>query len=218
MLQNRSNLLGIKTCVRAMEDWWFDTTRSVHTSGHLPPSTASQVVGEIRDSLHYGPVRAANARAALRELPIDDYSDYTFIDIGSGKGRVLFLAAEHPFRRVQGVEFATHLHEDALANIQRYSHWRQRCANIESINADAAEFEFPNENLVIYFANPFGPETMGRVLANLDQSLERNPRHVIVLLIWPERSHQVAHMRRMQVYKQTRRHHIYQTADPNLHN
>jgi SAM-dependent methyltransferase len=214
--KNRSNPLRIRTGIRAIEDWWFDTTRSVETSGHLPPPERSQVVGEISDSLTYSPVRAANARAALRELPLDDYSNFTFLDIGSGKGRVLFVAAEYPFRKVVGVEFATHIHELAVANIHRYNHWGQKCANIESINANAAEFEFPNENLVIYLANPFGPEVMGRMLANLDRSIERNPRHVIVLLLWPERSYHVSQVSRLEAYKQTRRHHIYQTADPIL--
>ena len=31
-----------------------------------------------------------------------DFSQFTFIDIGSGKGRALLLAAEYPFRRVVG--------------------------------------------------------------------------------------------------------------------
>ncbi len=207
---------NLKLRVRAVEDWWFDTTRSVQTSGVLPRSKPSEVVGELKDGRQYGPVRAANARTALRELPIKNYSDYTFIDIGSGKGRVLFVAAEQPFHKVQGVEFATSLHEEALANIQRYNHRGQRCSNIESINANAAEFEFPNENLVIYLFNPFGPEIMNPMLANLERSIAQHPRHVIILMLWPEESHLVARMPCMKIYKQTRRHHIYQTADPNL--
>jgi SAM-dependent methyltransferase len=214
--KNRSNPLHIRTTIRAIEDWWFDKTRSVETCAHLPQPEPNQVVGDLGDSLTYSPVRAANVRASLRDLPIRNYSDYTFIDIGSGKGRVLFVAAEFPFRKVIGVEFATHIHHHALANIQRFSHWGQRCASIESINANAMEFEFPNENLVLYLCNPFGPEIMGRMLANLSQSLERSPRHVIIILLWPERSHQISQMREMQPYKLTRRHHIYQTVNPNL--
>jgi hypothetical protein len=63
------------------------------------------------DSHIYAPVRAANAHAALRDLPIGDYAQYTFVDVGSGKGRMLFVAAEYRFRKVIGVEFATDLHE-----------------------------------------------------------------------------------------------------------
>jgi len=181
-------------------------------------------VGEIRDSHVHAPVRVANAHAALRDLPIGDshgtgsrgtdYSHYTFLDMGSGKGRMLFVAAEYPFRKVVGVEFAEDLQEQALDNIKRYKHSRRRCAEIESVLADAAEVGFPEGNLVVYLFNPFGPEVMGRMLANLERSLEGRPRHVIVLMLWPENAALVAGMPGMQVYRQTRRHHIYQNSIP----
>jgi SAM-dependent methyltransferase len=158
----------------------------------------------------------ANARAALRELPIENQSEYTFIDMGSGKGRMLFVAAEHPFRKVRGVEFVIDLHEQARDNIRRNNRRKQKCADIESIHADAAEFEFPNENLVLYLFNPFGPEVLSRIVANLEQSIERQPRHVIILLLYPKFSDMVARMGSMRVYKQARRHHIYQTVEPHL--
>jgi SAM-dependent methyltransferase len=215
--KNRSNPLRIRTTLRAIEDWWFDTTRSVETCAALPQPEPDQVVGELADSLTYSPVRANNVRESLRNLPTDNYSDYTFIDIGSGKGRVLFVAAEFPFRKVIGVEFAIHIHQQALQNIQRFSGWKRKCSTIESLNDNAAEFEFPNENLVIYLCNPFGPEIMARMLANLAQSLDRHPRHVIMILLWPERSLQVAEMRHMKPYQLNRRFHIYQSANPELH-
>src|SRR5215469_11495850 len=107
------NLSGVKNGIRAAEDWWFDATRSVKTTGYAQPVKTSRVVGEVRDSLMYTPVRAGNAREAIEDLPIDDFANYTFIDIGSGKGRMLFVAAEYPFEKVIGVEFAVDLHEIA---------------------------------------------------------------------------------------------------------
>jgi hypothetical protein len=215
LLKKVANRLDLKGRVRACEDWWFDTTRRVQTSGLVAVPPASKVVGEIRDSYVYGAVRVANAHAALRDLPVGgagsrDYSNYTFVDMGSGKGRMLFVAAEYPFRRVIGVEFSNVLHEEAVANIRRYRHRKQRCADIESVHADAAEFEFPDENLVIYMFNPFGPEVMGRMLANLERSIERHPRPVLVVMLWPEHSDLVRRMRGVRVYRETRRHHIFE--------
>jgi SAM-dependent methyltransferase len=214
----------VKERVRACEDWWFDTTRRVQTSGLVQrPRTAAQIVGEIRDSHMYGPVRVANAHAALRDLPLGgaqnggagggDYSRYTFIDMGSGKGRVLFVAAEYPFRKVIGVEFSNALHDDAVANLKRYKHPKRRCADIEPVHVDARDFEFPNDNLVIYLFNPFGPEVMERMLANLEKSLEKHPRHAIVVMLWPDHSDVVERMGIMRVYKKTRRHHIYEAGE-----
>jgi SAM-dependent methyltransferase len=207
----------VKERVRACEDWWFDTTRHVQTSGLVGRPTASKVVGELRDGYIYGPVRVANAQTALRDLPIGgsrgtDYSQYTFVDLGSGKGRMLFVAAEYPFRRVMGVEFSDDRHEEALANIKQFRFSGQRCFDIESVHADAAEFEFPNDNLVLYLFNPFGPEVMKRMLANLERSVERHPRHVVVLMLWPDHADLVERTPGMRVYKQTRRYHIYETG------
>jgi hypothetical protein len=210
--ERKLNRPDIRSYVRSIEDWWFDRTRSVQTSGNVKAFAGSKVVGEIKDSFTHIPVRVANARTALRELPINNHSEYTFIDMGSGKGRMLFVAAEHPFRKVRGVEFVIDLHEQARDNIRRNNHWRQKCVDIESINADAAEFEFPHENMVIYLFNPFGPEVLGRMLINLERAIDKHPRHVVILLLYPKFSHVVAGMRGMHLYKQTRRHHIYQNS------
>lgn len=209
--------LQISAHLRWIEDWWFDITRSVQTSGNAPPRfDMSKIVGEIRDSLTCIPIRPVNARVALRDLPIKDHSQYTFIDMGSGKGRMLFLAAEHSFRKVQGLEFVIDLHERACDNIKRYRHRKQKCAHLESIHGNAADFEFPSGNLVVCIFNPFGPEVLDRVLTNLSRSIDSHPRHVVILLIWPIQSQLVARMRGIRVYKQTRRHHIYQTAEPEI--
>jgi cyclopropane fatty-acyl-phospholipid synthase-like methyltransferase len=132
--------------------------------------------------------------------------------MGSGKGRVLFVAAEYPFRKVIGVEFSNALHDDALANLKRYKYRGRRCADIEAVHADARDFEFPDDNLVIYLFNPFGPEVMERMLANLERSLEKHPRHVIIVMLWPDHSDVVERMAIMRVYRKTRRHHIFETG------
>jgi methylase of polypeptide subunit release factors len=59
------------------------------------------------------PDELANAVASLDV----EHKDFTFIDLGSGKGRALVLALSYPFRRVVGVEFALELHRVAEANL-----------------------------------------------------------------------------------------------------
>ncbi len=207
-----ANLL--RATIRSIEERWFDATHRVHTSGNASVRNPSEVVGQIRDGEAYVPVRAANARVALADLPIHDLSAFTFVDLGSGKGRMLFIAAELPFQRVLGVEYSTALHQQALQNIASHRRSKQRSQTIESIHADAAEFEFPNENLVLYLFNPFGPEVITRVLANLRQSLLRHPRHIIVLLLWPENSHLFSEVDGFRLHRKTRRYHIYETIHP----
>src|SRR4051794_26660224 len=98
------------------EDQWFDRTRHVRTSGNVPLPLAGISAEDARDSELYVPARPAHVREALRAMPARNVSGYTYIDLGSGKGRTLFVAAELPFRQIIGVEFSAKLHEEACVN------------------------------------------------------------------------------------------------------
>jgi SAM-dependent methyltransferase len=109
------------------------------------------------------------------------YEDCIFIDCGSGKGRVLLLASELPFRRVIGVEFAMDLTEIAKANIQAYRSPTQKCRHLEALCMDATIYPFPPEPTVLYIANPFEGEVMERFLRHVEDSLREHPRPFFVL-------------------------------------
>ena len=47
-----------------------------------------------------------------------DVQGYNFVDLGSGKGFILFLASREPFRQIVGVELSRWLHSIATKNIQ----------------------------------------------------------------------------------------------------
>ncbi len=106
--------------------------------------------------------------------------DFTFIDLGCGKGRVLLMACDYPFKRIIGVELIPELHRAAQKNIDGYSSDRQQCRQIHPICMDARDFEFPKGPLVVYLFNPFSESTFARVLENLRQSMEQAPRPVYI--------------------------------------
>jgi SAM-dependent methyltransferase len=121
----------------------------------------------------------------LLDVP-GDLSDRVFVDVGSGKGRVLCLASAYPFRRVLGVEFAVELHRAAEANLERFrAPWR-RAREIRSICADAADFEWPLDPLVVFLFNPFRPPVLARVHDRLCASHGLSPRPIHVLYHVPE--------------------------------
>jgi SAM-dependent methyltransferase len=196
--------------LRAIEDGWFDRSRRVQTAGDAVPHRATDTIGPARDGYLYLPGRPRNVRAALRALPLPNPSEYTFIDLGSGKGRSVFIAAELPFQRVVGVEYSAALHRQAEANAQTLRRGNLRCKQIDFIHGDAAEYDFPAGRIVLFLFNPFGPEVMGCVLANLQRSLRSHPRHVIILLLWPELAHMVAAVDGMRLREKTRRFEIYE--------
>jgi len=102
--------------------------------------------------------------------------DFTLIDLGSGKGRVLLMASDYPFKRIIGVEFMPELHRSAGKNIAGYSNDRQLCRQIETLCMDARDFQFPEGPLVLYLFNPFSESTFAQVLENLRRSVEQSPR------------------------------------------
>jgi hypothetical protein len=109
-----------------------------------------------------------------------DFSQFTFIDLGSGKGRVLLMASDYPFQRIMGVEFMADLHRVAQKNITSYSSDHQRCRQIDAFQMDARDFQFPLEPLVVYLFNPFSEPTFAHILENLRQSIEQAPRPVYI--------------------------------------
>jgi len=115
----------------------------------------------------------------MQALPID-FSQFTFIDLGSGKGRVLLMASDYPFQRIVGVEFMAELHRAAQKNIACYSNDRQQRRQIETLWMDVRDFEFPSGPLVVYLFNPFSESTFARVLESLRHSVEQTPRPVYI--------------------------------------
>src|SRR2546430_8863932 len=66
---------------------------------------------------HYGPsswFKLLDFQRVLRDISMSE--DDVFIDFGSGKGRVLFVAAHYPFRKVIGVELSAKLNQIASSN------------------------------------------------------------------------------------------------------
>jgi hypothetical protein len=77
----------------------------------------------------------------FRNLTID-LRKSAFLDYGSGKGRALFLAVEHGFRKAIGVEFSEALCAIARTNID-VCHAQHPSALIDLHCCNAASFEVP---------------------------------------------------------------------------
>ena len=116
----------------------------------------------------------------LRALPMAP-DGFTFIDLGSGKGRTLLMASDYPFRCIVGVELLAEFEAIARRNIARYRGEQQKCFVLESHPGDAREFTFPDEPMVLYLFNPFPEHVLRDVLANLRGSLTTSPRPVFVI-------------------------------------
>jgi len=116
----------------------------------------------------------------LRALPVAP-AGFTFIDLGSGKGRTLLMASDYAFQRIIGIELLEELHEAAQHNIASYHSKQQRCFDIETTSADARAFQFPPGPFVLYLFNPFPDYVLHAVLEKLRLSVVSHPREVYVV-------------------------------------
>jgi SAM-dependent methyltransferase len=163
----------------------FDLQYGVETSGLI--FAEELLTGSRKDLFNtgYHGVPPSVFRQVLHRLQLD-FEKYTFVDLGSGKGRALLLASEYPFHAIAGVELSPKLHSVAVANIANYRGSAQRCGAIRSIEADATQYSFPDGPLLVYLWNPFEAPVFSSVVANLEATLARDPREVYIVYIQPD--------------------------------
>jgi SAM-dependent methyltransferase len=217
MLTSRRFLLtlpGIRVAAFArtnLESHWFDWRYNIRTAGDVQTHQMRIVSTNSRHGRRYNPTSLRTGKRVFEDLPIKDFSSYTFIDFGSGKGRMLFLAAEYPFRRVLGVEYATDLHLIAEQNIRSYRNPGQQCFQLESLNIDATEFDLPRENTVAYFFSPFNRPLMEPLIHRLDESIENHPRDFFIVYLNPELSEIIENTRHFKIISRTTYYTIYRS-------
>ncbi len=137
-------------------------------------------IRELLSGARYQPSEPSLFHQILQSLPVAS-DGFTFIDLGSGKGRTLLMASAYPFGRIVGIELLAELDAVAGENIGRYHDDQQRCFALESHAGDARDFVFPAEPTVLYLFDPFPEHVLRTVLANLRDSLTESPRTVYVL-------------------------------------
>lgn len=104
-----------------------------------------------------------------------------FIDLGCGKGRVVFFVAQKKLRKVIGVELNKKFIDIANKNLATFTFDRTA---IQFVNEDAAKFRIKDENIFFMF-NPFGCKTIRSVIDNIKNSLIDNPRQIRIVYLHP---------------------------------
>lgn len=162
----------------------FDRKYGTETTGLISSRKLAIADSSSRtNAIIYLPAPEKVTRYMLDSLPID-YSRYTFVDYGSGKGRVLLVASMYPFDQVLGVELSEHLHRAAQANISVFPNQVQRCSQVASIHQNALDFQPPPTQTVFHFYHPFLPQILRPVLENIRTSLQEHPRSIYILYLY----------------------------------
>lgn len=164
-------------------DSGFDADHGTDTSTPLTPAEAGIPAARRASATMYLPTMDADLATLLAALPWPEplVRDATFVDLGSGKGRVVLLAGMRHFRAVVGVELSPKLHAiatDNLRRVQRAGHLR---SPIELVQADAAAFAVPRGPLIAFLYHPFGADVASAVIDRLAASLAATPRPAAIL-------------------------------------
>ncbi|GAC1431069.1 MAG: hypothetical protein NVS1B11_04920 [Terriglobales bacterium] len=183
----------------------FDWEHRVNTTG-ATVNWHDRLSGVFHSA--YQPTQPDIFSNILARLKID-FREFLFIDIGSGKGRVLLMASDFPFRSILGVELLTSLHEVALENIKLYKNPAQKCFDITAVCADAREFVLPRQPSVIYLFNPLPEAGLAEFIENLERSLRENPRATYLLYHNPVLGHMLSRSELFKKIEETEQYAIY---------
>jgi SAM-dependent methyltransferase len=156
----------------------FDVELGIETSFPEPLWQLNISSPNAKFGVRYQPTEPSLFLDSLRACPAE-VREFTYIDLGCGKGRTLILAAREGFQRIIGVEISSQLATIARKNISHVGILAQ------VIEADASQFEFPDGNLLIYMYNPFGIPIVDAVIRNLIIRTERCRDVVFVVYVNP---------------------------------
>src|SRR6185437_410470 len=106
------------------------------------------------------------------------------LDFGSGKGRIMVVAAHYGFKNISGIDFSEPMCREAEYNIEKTKPLFPN-TNFKIICNDAANYKIEIDTDVFFFFNPFDEVVMLQVVKNILYSLRQNPRKVYVIYVNP---------------------------------
>ena len=163
----------------------FDRRHGVETGGlifgeHLDATNDSAYWA----TAYYG-IAPSVLIAALERLSLP-WERYTFVDIGSGKGRALMIAMRFPLKEVVGLELSPELAAVGKRNLERFTAAQRSTVQSRVLCGDAAQADLPDGPLILSIYHPFAAPVMRAFLARVGASLQSHPRRIWILYFNPE--------------------------------
>ncbi|MFZ1785581.1 MAG: class I SAM-dependent methyltransferase [Ferruginibacter sp.] len=154
----------------------------INTTGEDDLMNLEQMGVDTSHAAIYMPVSFNLLEDIFKQLPAKPRNH--FVDLGSGKGRALCMAAHHQFGRVTGIEFSKELCEIAKLNLAKT---KQQIPGFDFsiINNDAFYTEIPDDADCLFLFNPFDDIIMSAVVNNIFDSLQNNPRKISIIYVNP---------------------------------
>jgi SAM-dependent methyltransferase len=155
----------------------YDRRLGIDTSGFVEPDRLGVEESEGRAYMGTPPRIATFLIGNIAQRA----RGFTFLDIGSGKGRVLLIASRFAFRQVVGFEHSQQMNVIAASNVRQFATHHPDMAPVEIVSGDATRLPLPEGPLVLFLYNPFGPSLMRDFAASVKASYEQSPRKIICI-------------------------------------
>lgn len=160
----------------------FDRKYGVDTAEHVELENYDVNGSALRDAVAYSGTHEGVLRSILDPLS-EHVKGWDFVDIGSGKGKALMIAATYPFRSVLGVEISPRLNEVAARNIAILRNAGHLvCADVASLCADARVLPDFGPRTVLFVFNPFGEELMRGVAGEVERQAAGGASFLVIYL------------------------------------
>jgi SAM-dependent methyltransferase len=163
----------------------FDLAHNLDTSGLVPASNL--VTGHPNDeyvTAYYG-VAPSILRTLIQlwreTIPPHPIHNYTFLDIGAGKGRAMLVASELPFHQIIGIELNPAMAAIAQRNLtlwleaHRTDTTAPPLAPIHLYEQDALTFDFPRTPTLAFLFHPFEAPVLKRLLRRIEARFAKQP-------------------------------------------
>ena len=161
----------------------FDLQYGTDTSGYS--GDEERISGNAVD-IHahgYAGTQPGLLRGVLATLPRPETC--TFVDLGCGKGRPLFVATEFPFKGIVGVELSPALTEIARQNAEKIAKLFPLRTPVRVVCGDAAMYPLPAGDVILFLYNPFEEILIRKVVARVEEALAAERRRIFILYFNP---------------------------------
>ncbi|MEM9077773.1 MAG: class I SAM-dependent methyltransferase [Bacteroidota bacterium] len=160
-------------------DIYYDFKYNIDTDAHVVLENLDLSKEQKEHYYWYEGTKVRPLKKLFKRLDIP--KEKCFIDIGSGKGRVLLVAAEYGFKKVIGLELSQSLYQISKNNMDTFNRKRNTDSEIEILNINALDYVFTDDEDIIFLYNPFDEQTLKQLVLNIKASKNRNKREIKII-------------------------------------
>jgi SAM-dependent methyltransferase len=160
-------------------DYFFDIRYHTDTFSWVELEDLQIESKNIERGERYQPTHALPLRNLFRKLQIP--TDKTIVDLGSGKCKVLLVAAEYGFKKARGIEFSKELCAIANQNFKAFSKKHPNQTKFDLIQADVSKYPIHDDEDIFYLFNPFDDVVLSKVLSRIITSIKNKNRRIWII-------------------------------------